>query len=105
MFPKNKIKWISIGTLRYTGDLKDKIGQRPYLFDEFIPCIDGKYRYMQNRRKYAYKKLYEILKSATGSTIYFCMESNSIWNYAAGNIPCKLPNTKWLFEKINLPKE
>ncbi|MCL2792533.1 MAG: radical SAM protein [Spirochaetaceae bacterium] len=103
VFPKEKIKWISIGTLRYPPDLKEKIAQaeRPYLFDEFVPCADGKYRYLQRRRKEVYRKLYNRLKEVTNSSIYFCMESDTIWNYAAGNVPGKIPETTWLFKKIS----
>ena len=100
IFPKQKIKWISIGTFRYPHDLKEKIGERPYMFDEFVPCADGKYRYLQRRRKEIYRKLYNRLKDITGSSIYFCMESDTVWNYAAGNVPGKLSETIWLFKKI-----
>ena len=103
VFPKEKIKWISIGTLRYPPDLKEKIAQaeRPYLFDEFVPCADGKYRYMQKRRKEVYRKLYAKLKAVTNSSVYFCMESDTIWNYAAGSVPGNLLETIWLFRKID----
>ena len=103
-FPKEKIKWISIGTLRYPHDLKEKIAQaeRPYLLDEFVPCADGKYRYLQRRRKEIYRKLYTRLKDITNSSVYFCMESDTIWNYAAGNVPGKLPDTLWLFKRVSV---
>ncbi|MCL2293740.1 MAG: radical SAM protein [Spirochaetes bacterium] len=99
VFPKEKVKWISIGTVRYPPDLKDKIGERPFLLDEFVPCADGKYRYLQRRRKEIYRKLYRKLRDITNSSVYFCMESDTIWDYAAGAVPGKLPETAWLFRK------
>lgn len=99
-FDRKKIKWISIGTLRYPPALKDKIGDRPYIYDEFVSCADGKYRYMQKRRKEAYLLLYEKLRKVTGSSVYFCMENSAVWNYAAGGVPGSLESARWLFRKV-----
>ncbi len=100
-FPKGKIKWISLGTFRYPPALKDKIGQRPYLFDEYVPCRDGKYRYVQKRRKEVYRLLYEKLTQVSGgASVYMCMESSPVWKHAAGGVPGELENVKWLFKKI-----
>lgn len=101
-FKKEKIKWVSIGTFRYPAELKEKIGQRPYLFDEFVPCADNKYRYLQKRRKEAYKFMYSLLRETTGSAVYFCMESAPVWRYAAGNTPEHLESVDWLFHHIKL---
>jgi spore photoproduct lyase len=83
-FPPEKVAWISLGTFRYPPALKDRIGQRPYLFDEFVPCRDGKFRYLQRRRGRIYSWFLENLRKSCDAPVYLCMESADIWHRVYG---------------------
>ncbi len=100
VFPKGKIKWISLGTFRYTPSLKDRMQDRPYLYNEFVPCHDGKFRYLQTERKEVYRKMHEKLKKATGAPVYMCMESSTVWKKAFGKVPGETDDLKWIFRNV-----
>jgi spore photoproduct lyase len=99
-FPPEKVAWISLGTFRYPGALKDRIGRRPYLFDEFVPCRDGKYRYLQRRRRRIYAWFLERLRETCDAPVYLCMESADIWRKVYGRGPLENPRTRNLFRAI-----
>ena len=99
VFPEGKIKWISLGTFRYPPSLKEMMEDRPYLYNEFVPCLDGKYRYLQTERKNVYRKMYERLKERTGAPVYLCMESSTVWKKAIGMVPGEIEDLKWIFRK------
>jgi len=84
--PKEKIRWISLGTLRFTKGLKPTFLKRSPLFiDEFILSDDQKFRYLRFRREQAYKKmLTEIKKHRPKQFVYLCMESAVIWKNVFG---------------------
>lgn len=93
--PSASIVWISLGALRYLPKLKDIgmlrfPGSRIY-FQEFIEGLDGKARYFRHERSRLYKSIYARLKKyATDSTcIYFCMESDEIWQEVMGFVPAE----------------
>ena len=96
-FPAEKVAWISLGTFRYPPALKDRIGQRPYLFDEFVPCRDGKFRYIQRRRGRVYAWFLERLRKTCDAPVYLCMESATVWQKVYGTGPVKNPRTRELF--------
>ena len=100
VFPRDRIKWISLGTFRYTPSLKDRMQDRPYLYNEFVPCRDGKYRYLQKVRREVYRKMHEKLKEATGAPVYMCMESSTVWKKAFGKVPGETDDLKWIFRKV-----
>ncbi len=91
--PAEAIVWISLGALRYLPKLKDTgilrfPGSRMY-FQEFIEGLDGKSRYFRTNRVGMYRKIYDRLKkyAAEKTCIYFCMESDEIWQEVMGFIP------------------
>ncbi len=99
--PAEAIAWISLGALRYLPRLKD-IGIRRFpssriYYNEFISGLDGKQRYFRPHRVALYRHIYEKLKryTADNTCIYFCMESDEIWQEVMGFIP---------HEKGGLPK-
>ncbi|MCF7929820.1 MAG: radical SAM protein [Spirochaetales bacterium] len=59
--PADRVAWISLGTFRYIPALKKRMDDRPYLYSEFVPCRDGKYRYPQKMRIEIYRFLTERL--------------------------------------------
>ncbi len=91
--PAEAIAWISLGALRYIPQLKE-IGIRRFphsriYYHEFIDGLDGKSRYFRQRRVNLYQYIYcELQKRAAGRTcIYFCMESDEIWQEVMGFMP------------------
>ena len=91
--PAEAIVWISMGALRYLPKLKD-IGMYRFpgtsmYFQEFVEGLDGKSRYFRHSRAKLYSYLYAILKryAADSTCIYFCMESDEIWQEVMGYVP------------------
>ncbi len=78
--PRERIAWVSLGTVRFTTELRDAVPPRPYMFDEFVPSRDGKLRYLQPERVETYRYLRRVLERAIGRVpIYLCMESPAVW--------------------------
>lgn len=88
--PAEAIAYISLGGFRYLPSLKAIgtarfRGSRIYA-EEFIEGLDGKARYFRTQRVELYTHLVgELQKRAAKSTcIYFCMESEEIWQEVMG---------------------
>ena len=87
------IVWISLGALRYLPFLKNIATERfPHssiFADEFIIGLDGKSRYFRTQRSEMYRYIYSLLapKIAEDTCIYFCMESDEMWNEVFGYSP------------------
>lgn len=93
--PAERIRWISLGALRYIPSLK-QIGtlrfQHSNIYHhEFIEGLDGKQRYFRPLRIKMYKELYLLLKHycSDRTCIYFCMESDEIWKEVMGFTPAE----------------
>jgi spore photoproduct lyase len=82
---REKIAWISLGSLRFPPALKPVIQRRfpetKIIYDEFIAGKDGKLRYPKPLRRRFFQRIIGDLKKAGGGEIpvYFCMESRDIW--------------------------
>lgn len=91
--PKESIVWISLGALRFMPSLKNistsKFPHSTLFYDEFITGLDGKSRYFRPCRVKLYKYIYERLMNyiSSDTCVYFCMESDEIWNEVTGYIP------------------
>ncbi len=91
--PKEKIVWISIGALRFLPALRQIATKRfprsRFFHEEFVIALDGKNRYFRTQRVELYQFiLSELKKHADPSTcIYFCMESDEIWQEVFGYSP------------------
>ena len=77
--PQQSVAWISMGTLRFSRELKKCIECRfkdnTILDGEFVLDFDGKMRYPKEIRKQIYQTLMPELKCAFPDTyIYLCME-------------------------------
>ncbi len=77
--PAESIAWISIGTLRFSRELKKCIESRfkdnKILDGEFLLDFDGKMRYPKTLRKEVYQTFGPALKKAFPQTyVYLCME-------------------------------
>ena len=50
------------------------------VYHEFVPGLDGKTRYFKPLRMNLYKKIVQWIKEAAPDVcLYFCMESDEIW--------------------------
>ncbi len=82
---REKTKWISLGTLRFTPGLNQIAEQRfsdngMYYQAEFFVDEDGKLRYPREVRTDIYNKMTKWIKE-TGVTawVYLCMEFSPVW--------------------------
>lgn len=94
------VAWISLGTIRFTPALRDRMPDRPYLFDEFVPGRDGKYRYLQRRRRKIYSELLEELSERFDAPVYLCMESEAVWELVYGATPDRIPRLRDIFDPV-----
>jgi spore photoproduct lyase len=105
-FPKRSIAWISLGTVRYPRDFLSRLAGpagRPWLFDEFFPSRDGKFRYLQPLRIGMYRSLAEWIGRATDAPLYLCMESPAVWRRVFGELPAKIKSMCAIFSSVKLP--
>ena len=77
--PKDKVAWISVGTLRFSRELKkmieNRFPQNTILDGEFLLDFDGKMRYGDSQRKEVYQFLLPLLRKVFPHThVYLCME-------------------------------
>ena len=91
--PAERIVWISLGAFRYLPSLKmissERFPQARIFAHEFIDGMDNKKRYFRHFRTKLYKLIHEELRARCGSNtcIYFCMESDEIWQEIIGFSP------------------
>ncbi|MFH1415463.1 MAG: spore photoproduct lyase family protein [Elusimicrobiota bacterium] len=81
---KERIRWISLGSLRFRRELKKIIENRfpdnNILDEELIIGFDGKLRYTDAVRADIYRKIAKhIRKHDAGILLYLCMEKLEIW--------------------------
>ena len=81
--PHDKIAWISVGTLRFSRELKKQIETRfpnnTLLDGEFLLDFDGKMRYSDAQRLEVYRFLVPLLrKTFPNAVVYLCMEDPQI---------------------------
>jgi spore photoproduct lyase len=95
-----KIAWISLGTMRYTSKLRAQMEERAYLYAEFFPCRDGKYRYLWPLRIHAYALMREWVGALGPVPLYMCMESRSTWRHVFGKLPGKINELCAIFTNV-----
>ncbi|MEJ2691371.1 MAG: DNA photolyase [Deltaproteobacteria bacterium] len=103
--PADKIAWISLGALRFLPPLRQIATQRfpgSSLFsEEFVPGLDGKYRYFRSQRVELYQTLLKRIKqyAAPATCVYLCMESDEIWREVFGYCPGDRGGLKAMLDK------
>ncbi len=91
--PASAIAWISLGALRYIPSLKEigimRFPGSKIYYQEFITGLDGKARYFRPNRVRLYQYIFALLqkKVSNRTCIYFCMESNEVWEEVMGYTP------------------
>ena len=81
--PADKVAWISVGTLRFSRELKKMMENRfpegKLLDGEFLLDFDGKIRYGDAQRLEVYRYLVPLLKKLFPKTVvYLCMEDPQV---------------------------
>jgi spore photoproduct lyase len=99
-FPPGRIAWVSLGTVRFTTSLRERMAPRPYLFDEFVPSRDGKLRYLQTVRSEIYRTMRGLIEEVTDAPVYLCMESAEVWKRVFGALPTEIPKLDPIFRPI-----
>ena len=90
--PASRIAWISLGCLRYPGELLAiaRIHQRQSrIFSaEMIRGLDGKWRYPRPIRQKEYRAVAEIIRERAPEVfLYLCMELPAVWRNVLGWSP------------------
>lgn len=90
--PSDNIVWISMGTFRCMPALhsiiKKRFPESNIIYGEFVPGLDGKMRYFKELRIDLYKKMARWMqKNAPDVLLYFCMESDQVWERSFGYSP------------------
>lgn len=98
------IAWVSMGTVRFTTALRDKIADRPYLYDEYSRGRDGKFRYLQPLRADLYRLIHRnlqpLLQGERPLRLYMCMESDAMWRHVFGQTPAHIPELNPIFQPL-----
>lgn len=91
--PSSRIRWISLGSLRFPPALKTTIAKRfpltKIIYEELVPGRDGKLRYFKPLRLEMFRIIVERIRYFGGNRIplYFCMEDAEVWREALGWSP------------------
>lgn len=90
--PRDKIRWISMGALRYQPQLKPiALKRRPetrIFFDESVSGEDGKIRYLRQTRSDMFFFMNQLIRqNAPEIYTYLCMETKPVWEKAMGRLP------------------
>jgi len=85
-----RIAWVSLGTLRFDGDLKDvataRFPQTKIFAEDFILAPDGKMRYFKSLRIAMYRRVWGWLQEwSEAFPRYLCMEPPWMWEEILGN--------------------
>ncbi len=99
----DRVVWISLGCLRYPPALKeialDRLDRTRIFLDEFVPCPDGKMRYLRPVREEIYRKVGGWLREGAPSVeLYLCMESTLVWKNVFDLTP---EGENWLSERLD----
>jgi len=97
-----QIAWISLGSLRYPPEMKARmIAHYPNSvlpFGELVHGLDGKMRYARPIRVPLYRRIYQKLTAVDlPPFIYFCMESQDVWQEVTGSIPNDNAHLDYMF--------
>lgn len=99
-----RIAWISLGSLRFPKALKEiyryRFPKSRIFSGEQIKGLDGKLRYIRPIRLSLYSHIYHQLQKVLGDVfVYFCMESEDIWQKIIGKKPTSSLDIDWYFAK------
>jgi spore photoproduct lyase len=99
-----RISWISLGSLRYPSPLKsiakNRFPRSRIFSAELITGIDNKMRYIKPLRLQMYQFIFnQIRQNLKNVFVYFCMESEDVWEEVLGLSPRYSWEVDFLFAK------
>lgn len=91
-FKPHELAWVSIGSLRFTGELqkisRERFPKSAIMAGELFPSADGKMRYFRPLREEMYAALKELVETKIGKVPhYLCMETAAVWQNVYGETP------------------
>ena len=86
-----KLAYVSLGGFRFLPSLarivKKRDSKSDLMYNEFVRCIDGKYRYFRSIRAEIYKKTSKAIRERCKKVkMYLCMETPEVWNDVTSEI-------------------
>lgn len=86
------VAWVSLGSLRLTPALENRIrargGAQRVLGGELVPGADGKSRVWRGLRTRMYRFVAERVRAAAPDVpLYLCMETGPVWEDVMGSVP------------------
>jgi spore photoproduct lyase len=90
---RDRLAWVSLGSLRVSGGLAQAIGRRrghggTVAAAELVPCGDGKARVWRGLRLRMYRTILAAIARAWGAVpVYLCMETADVWAQVMGQVP------------------
>ncbi len=87
-----QIAYISLGSFRCMPQLNpiiaDNFPETTYIYNEFVPGLDGKARLLRPLRVEQFSFMVNRLRAhGMDKQLYFCMESTEVWNEVFGYAP------------------
>lgn len=91
-FQSKEIAWVSIGSLRFTPELKkiskERFPKSKIMTGEMFPSQDGKTRYFRPLRE----EMYRFVKNEVQTHLkkvphYLCMETKAVWQNVFNDVP------------------
>jgi spore photoproduct lyase len=88
----NQIAYMSLGSFRcmpqLTPIIADNFPQTTYIYNEFVPGLDGKARLLRPLRLEQFSFMVNRLRAhGMDKQLYFCMESSEVWQHVFGHTP------------------
>ena len=104
-YVKPPLAWISLGTLRFTREMKGFMEQRfpesKIVYGELLLGEDKKLRYPKFMRIPIYKHMIKQIESHDKQTpVYLCMESKDVWEKSLMNVNSARDVEKMIIEKM-----
>lgn len=102
--PEKEVAWISLGSLRFPPALKEVIEARfprtQITTGEMVRGLDGKLRYFRPLRTAMYQRIYSFIRTEWKEVfVYFCMESQTVWQEVFGSAPEDNDHLDYLFHE------
>ncbi|WP_207262511.1 spore photoproduct lyase family protein [Desulfovibrio sp. Huiquan2017] len=87
-----QIAYMSLGSFRcmpqLTPIIEDKFPEATYIYNEFVPGLDGKARLLRPLRVEQFRFMVDRLRAhGMEEQLYFCMESTQVWKEVFGYAP------------------
>lgn len=91
-FKPKEIAWISLGTLRFTKELKkisrERFPKSRLMTGEMFPSEDGKIRSFRPVREEIYRHMSILVRSKLAKVPYYlCMETKTVWKNVFEHVP------------------